>query len=91
MKSLRYPTLSELEDLGGSGRPKRRVSDEVPLSSLGRVDTLRRFGVAEAEVLALWRRRATPAPRGEAAAAAEAEEGDVEAFSEGDNSGGYEV
>ena len=80
--SLRYPTRAGLKELEGCGQPKRLVANEVTLSNLGRIGILRRFGVAEAEVLALWRKRASPAG---------ADEGDVGAFSEGDSSDGYKV
>ena len=61
---LCYLTVSELEALEGSGQyPKRRVADEGRLSSFRCADTLRRFGAAEVDALALWRRRATPASR----------------------------
>ena len=84
----RFPSLAELEELEGSGRPECRVADEMPRSSLGRVDTLRRFGVAEPEVLEAWRRRATPAPRLETASADDADVGVGEACSEwGDSDG----
>ena len=54
MESLRYPTVSELEALEGSGQHlKRHVADEGRLASLSRADTLRRFGAAEVDALAL--------------------------------------
>ena len=64
---LRQPSITELQSLEGSWRPKTQAVGQARWPCLSRADTLGRVGVAELETLALWRRRAVPASRGVAA------------------------